>query len=204
VVDTRQKIIVATGNSDKLKEIREIFHDLPCTLWSMREYWKAIIELEENGTSFRENARIKADWVHKHSFLWALADDSGLVVDALDGAPGVRSARFAGAHGDSDANNCKLLSLLGKTPPGQRTARFVCSVALRISAAVVLEAEGTCDGMIIDALRGKAGFGYDPLFVPDGFDRTFAELTNEDKNRISHRGKALAKLKEKLYDYIAG
>jgi XTP/dITP diphosphohydrolase len=201
---SQQKIIVATGNNGKLQEIREILHGIPCSLVSMREYWKAVIDIEENGLTFLENARIKADWVYKHSFNWALADDSGLEVDALGGAPGVRSARFAGVHGDTPANNRKLLSLLHDVPSAKRTARFVCSIVLRISDTAVIETNGICRGTIIDTSCGSGGFGYDPLFVPDGFDKTFAELTNDEKHRISHRGKALLMLKEKLNDFFAG
>lgn len=195
-------IIVATGNSGKMDEIREILHDLPCQLVSMREYWKAIVEIDENGKTFMENAHIKAAWVHKHSFKWALADDSGLVVDALDGAPGIYSARFAGAHGDTAANNHKLLGLLAGVPAEKRTARFVCAVTLYLGNSVVLEAEGVCNGRIIESLQGSGGFGYDPLFIPDGYDTTFAELDSEEKHRISHRGKALRELRRLMHEHI--
>jgi len=186
-----------------MKEIIELMGDLPVRVQSMRDYWKAVIDIEENGSTFIENARIKADWVFNHSEReWALADDSGLVVDALDGAPGVRSARFAGEHGDTAANNRKLLSLLQDVEPQRRTARFVCAAVLRINADILLTAEEACSGRIIDDARGGEGFGYDPLFIPDGYDRTFAELSPEVKNGISHRGKALGRIKELLNEYI--
>lgn len=196
-----KKIIVASGNEGKLIELRAILDDLPYTLVSMREFWKAHIEIDENGSTFNENARIKADWVHKHSLLWALADDSGLMVDALGGAPGVHSARFAGSHGDTAANNRKLVSLIKDIPVNKRKARFVCSVVLRISESLIVEAEGVCKGHLLDEPHGTGGFGYDPLFVPDGFNRTFAEMTDGEKNAISHRGRAMMLLKEKLNEY---
>jgi XTP/dITP diphosphohydrolase len=200
----QRRIIVATGNHGKFREISELFTDIPCRLIAMREYWKTDPPIEENGATFFENARIKADWVYHHSSLWSLADDSGLMVDALGGEPGVRSARYAGEQGNTEANNMKLLKALEGTVPSERKARFACSVVLRIDATTILHAQGYCEGRIIEAPRGSGGFGYDPLFVPEGFDRTFAELTGEEKHRISHRGKALRSLKEQLYGYIAG
>ena len=195
------KIIVATGNSGKLREIRDIFIDFPGTLISMKEFWKDIPEIEETGDTFFENACIKANWVFEHSTCWALADDSGLVVDALGGAPGVKSARFAGIQGNTEANNVKLLYALSDIEPENRTARFVCSVVLRVDKETLLQAEGTCEGTIIDTLRGSGGFGYDPLFIPTGYSKTFAELTGDEKHRISHRGKALRTLRKQLYEY---
>ena len=195
------KIIVATGNSGKLQEIRDIFIDFPGTLISMKEFWKDIPEIEETGDTFFDNACIKADWVYEHSTCWALADDSGLVVDALGGAPGVKSARFAGIQGNTEANNVKLLYALSDMEPENRTARFVCSVVLRVDKETLLQAEGTCEGTIIDTLRGNGGFGYDPLFIPTGYSKTFAELTGDEKHRISHRGKALRTLRKQLYEY---
>ena len=197
-----RRIIVATGNSGKLREIAELYADLPCRLVSMREFWNADFDIEENGGTFYENACIKADWVYRVSNIWSLADDSGLSVDALGGAPGVRSARFAGEPGDTAANNRKLLEMLGRIPPEERTARFTCCAVLRIDAQTLLHAEAHCEGHIIGEARGGGGFGYDPLFVPDGFDRTFAELSSEEKHRISHRGKAMRQLREKLRDYL--
>ena len=197
----QRQIVVATGNSGKFNEICEIFVGLPFCLLPMGNYWNPLPRIEENGTTFRENARIKADWVFEHSSLWALADDSGLIVDALGGAPGVRSARYAGTHADAAANNTKLLSELYNVVAPDRTARFACSVVLRIDEATLLYADGYCEGRIIETPRGSAGFGYDPLFIPEGFDRTFAELTGEEKHGISHRGKALKSLKEQLDGY---
>lgn len=199
-----KKVIIATGNSGKLGEIREIFEDLPLQLQTMREFWDPLPHIEENGTTFAENARIKADWVFGQTGIWSLGDDSGLVVDALGGAPGIRSARFAGDGADMEANKAKLLNDLAGTAPEQRTARFICSVALRIDASTLLTSDGVCEGKIISTPRGDGGFGYDPLFVPRGFAATFAELTSAEKHGISHRGRALRKLKELLNEYIFG
>ena len=197
----KQKIIVATGNNNKLHEIRTILSDCRYLLVSMKDFWGSIPVIEENGSTFFENACIKADWVYYKSACWALADDSGLVVDALNGAPGVKSARYAGEHGGTEENRKKLLLALKGVPEQDRLARFVCSAVIRIDKETVLHVEETCEGRIIDYMRGNGGFGYDPLFIPDGFDRTFAELSDEEKNVISHRGKAIQKLKEVLYDH---
>ncbi|MBN1575131.1 MAG: RdgB/HAM1 family non-canonical purine NTP pyrophosphatase [Chitinispirillaceae bacterium] len=198
-----RRIIMATGNSGKLREISDLFADMPCQLISMRDWRKPLPSIEENGSTFFENACIKADWVFRESSEWSLADDSGLMVDALGGGPGVTSARFAGEQGNAEANNAKLLKALEGVAQRLRTARFACSVVLRIDEATLLHADGYCEGRIIERPRGSGGFGYDPLFVPDGFNRTFAELTGEEKHRISHRGKALKALKEQIYDYFA-
>lgn len=200
---SHHEIVVATGNKGKLAEIKELFSGLSVRLSSLQDYWNPIPVIEEDGATFYENACIKADWTWRHASKWALADDSGLVVDALDGEPGVRSARFAGIQGDTSANNSKLLQMMRGIAEPLRTARFVCSIVLRIDSDTLLSAEGRCEGRIITTSRGTAGFGYDPLFVPNGFDRTFAELSHEDKNRISHRGHALRILKERLHDFIA-
>lgn len=197
-----KRIIVATGNKGKMREIDELFRDSGIPLVSMRDFWRATIDIEECGASFMENAKIKADWVFNHSQQCALADDSGLMVDALDGAPGVHSARFAGGHGDTAANNWKLLTLLESVPPEKRTARFVCAMVLRLNNDILLTAEGVCNGTIILNPRGSEGFGYDPLFIPDGYQLTFAELSGEIKNVISHRGKALMRIREVLNEYI--
>jgi len=200
---SHREIVVATGNTDKLVEIKELYSDLPVLLTSLRDYWNPIPVIEEDGATFYENASIKADWTWKHASKWALAEDSGLVVDALDGEPGVRSARFAGIQCDTSANNSKLLEMMRGIAEPLRTARFICCVVVRIDQNTLLSAEGRCEGRIINTPRGAAGFGYDPLFVPNGFDKTFAELSHEDKNRISHRGHALRILKERLHDFIA-
>ncbi|MCX7727268.1 MAG: XTP/dITP diphosphatase [Chitinispirillaceae bacterium] len=197
-----EKIVVATGNKGKLQEIKTILKDLPCNLLSLQEIFKEIPKIEETGTTFRENALLKADWTFKNTGLSSLADDSGLMVDALNGAPGVISAHFAGVHGNDKANNLKLLKLLENIPLEKRSAKFVCVLILRIDQNTIIEAEGYCKGKIVDIPRGNRGFGYDPLFLPDGYTQTFGEMSEEEKNLISHRARALRKLVEKLSEYV--
>ena len=192
-------IIVATGNQGKLREIKEILHDLPYSLTSLRDHWDPMPEIPETGDTFLENARQKAAWVFERRGLWALADDSGLEVDALDGAPGVKSARYAGPGGNSSENNRKLLEELKGVPLPDRTARFKCVIVLMTASDAYYSAEGVCEGRLITMPAGSDGFGYDPLFVPDGFSKTFAELGPLEKNAISHRGKALAKVRRYLH-----
>jgi len=193
-----KKIIVATGNMGKLKEIREILADTPVELVSMGEIWNPIPEIEENGSTFFENAMIKASWVYEKTGIWSLADDSGLEVDFLNGEPGVYSARYAGIQGDYKANNLKLLDSLHNVPSEKRTARFRCVMVIKTSPDSYISAEGTCEGHIGFRLRGSEGFGYDPLFFPGDEKLTFAEIPSVMKNTISHRGRALINLREKL------
>jgi XTP/dITP diphosphohydrolase len=195
-------IIVATGNLGKLREIGQILSGLPVVLTSLRDHWSPVPDIPEDGETFQENAYAKADWVFSRKHVWTLADDSGLEVDALSGAPGVRSARYAG-EGCSDADNvAKLLGILREMPLERRTARFRCVMVLRTGSDSSIVAEGTCEGTIGFEARGTDGFGYDPLFVPDGFDKTFAQLDSSAKNAISHRGKALAQLKARLLSVL--
>jgi XTP/dITP diphosphohydrolase len=198
-----KRIIVATGNPGKMKEFREILADLPIELHSLIDHWNPLPVIEETGLTFYENARIKADWVFEKTGTWALADDSGLEVDALGAAPGVQSARYAGVHANGRENNRKLLEMLRDVPEAQRTARFRCVLVLRTGLRTYLTAEGVCDGTIIDTPRGIGGFGYDPLFIPSGYQMTFAELDSSEKNRISHRAKALRALRGELHDLTA-
>lgn len=149
-----------------------------------------IPEVEETGTTFAENAALKAVTVSRYAGGLALADDSGLEVDALGGAPGVRSARFAGEKATDLENLLLLLQKLQGEP--RRTARFRCVIAIACDGKLVTTFDGACEGRIIDAPRGKDGFGYDPVFVPEGLEQTFAELPGEVKNGMSHRGKAMA------------
>ncbi|MCL2219022.1 MAG: RdgB/HAM1 family non-canonical purine NTP pyrophosphatase [Chitinispirillia bacterium] len=189
------EIIIATGNAGKVKEFREMFAGLDIAVSSLADHWNPVPDIAETGSTFYDNAKIKADWVYGNtSGVWALADDSGLEVDALGGAPGVISARYSGNGATASRNNEKLLHELRDVPEGRRTARFKCVLVLRTGADTYLTAEGTCEGRIIDKIAGDRGFGYDPLFIPDGFDKTFAQIDSEDKNRISHRGVALKKL----------
>lgn len=190
------KILVATGNKGKLKEIREILEDIE--IIGMRDIGIEI-EVEENGKTFQENAYIKASEIAKLTDMPVLADDSGLCVDVLDGAPGVFSARFAGENATDDENTEKLLSLLKDVPEEKRTARFVCSICLCFPDGRKIEtfASGS-EGIIIDEKRGENGFGYDPVFFALDMNKTYAEMTMEEKNLVSHRKAALALLSQKL------
>lgn len=184
------RLLVATRNQHKLEEMRAILHLPGVELIGADEVVGLPEDIVEDADSFADNALLKARALCVASGLWTLADDSGLEVDALDGAPGVHSARYAGEPSDTTANNAKLLrELTGKT---HRSARFRCALALVAPDGHVWTVEGRCEGHIAHAPAGRDGFGYDPLFVPHGFTQTFAELSAEEKNRISHRGAALA------------
>jgi XTP/dITP diphosphohydrolase len=191
------KLVVATRNRGKVEEIREILSDLPIQVYSLENFPDAP-EVEEDGDTFEENASKKASVIARYTGLPTIADDSGLQVDALNGEPGVRSARFAGKGASDAERNAKLLSLLRGIPYPERTARFVCVVALARPGERPSLFRGECQGYITDRPRGKSGFGYDPLFLVPEYGRTFAELGPRIKNRISHRAKALGKLKEFL------
>jgi XTP/dITP diphosphohydrolase len=192
-----QKIIIATGNAGKVKEFRDMFSDVGpgYSVASLADCFNPLPDIEESGATFYENAKIKADWVYRRvAGVWALADDSGLEVDALDGAPGVLSARYGGEGANAARNNLKLMNELRGVPERKRTARFKCVLVLRMGIDRYLSAEGVCEGRIGERTAGDKGFGYDPLFIPLGFDRTMAQLEPEEKNRISHRGAALRNL----------
>ncbi|MBT3296264.1 MAG: RdgB/HAM1 family non-canonical purine NTP pyrophosphatase [Verrucomicrobia bacterium] len=183
------QLIIATGNLHKLKEIREIFSSPGLVLVGL-DGVPGAPEVEEDRDTFESNAIKKAATLAAFSGAWTMADDSGLEVDALGGAPGIYSARYAGEPADYAANNVKLLrELSGDTT---RSARFRCVIALCTPAGAVRTVEGCCEGRIATAERGIGGFGYDPLFIPEGHATTFAEMTAEAKNAISHRGRALA------------
>jgi XTP/dITP diphosphohydrolase len=192
------KLVLASGNAGKLIEIRDVLADLPIELIAQSEL--GIDDAEETGSTFVENAIIKARHAARASGLPALADDSGICVDALGGAPGLISARYAGRHGDSAANNAKLLDALGDTAESSRGAHFFCVLVLLRSAddPVPLIAEGRWHGRILNAPRGTQGFGYDPVFFDPERNAVAAELDPAKKNRISHRGQALARLRELL------
>ena len=183
------KLLVGTRNQHKLEEIRAILALPGLELVGAEEYGD-LPDVVEDGDTFEANAIKKAATLAAETGLWTLADDSGLEVDALDGAPGVYSARYAGEPADYAANNAKLVEALRGRD--DRSARFRCVVALCSPGGVSETVDGRCEGHIIEIGRGAEGFGYDPLFVPDGGSLTFAEMAAEDKNRISHRGRALA------------
>ena len=186
------KLLFATRNRGKIRELEALVAPLGFTVVSLADY--DVPSVEEDAPTFAGNAEKKARAALAATGVATLADDSGLEVDALGGAPGVRSARFSGDHDDA-ANNAALLAALAGVPDAQRTARFRCVLALVDSAAPPRFAEGICTGRIAHAPRGENGFGYDPLFVVDGMDgRTMAELAPGEKNAISHRGRALRAL----------
>lgn len=195
------KIVLATRNSGKIMEISTLLQDLHLEMCSVKAF-PDIAEIQENGSTFQENSLLKARSVFETTHLPALADDSGLEVFALGKKPGVFSARYAGEHATYDDNNKKLLSELQGVPAEKRQAQFRC-VATFIADGVVKVAEGICSGRIIAAPRGTGGFGYDPIFVPDGYDNTFAELPAAVKNRLSHRARALQTMKLFLRQYFS-
>ncbi len=193
-----KEIVIASKNLGKIREFKSILEPLGFTVYSISDF-PEIDEIEETGTSFKENALIKARTVAEKTGLISLADDSGLEVEALDGKPGIYSARFAGENASDQDNNQKLLLELKNIKKEARKAKYVSALALfnpeKMEAEIV---EGTCDGIILEEYRGDGGFGYDPLFYLESLDKTFAEIPIEIKNRISHRGKALESLKKVL------
>lgn len=198
---TPQKLILATRNSNKVREIKQILRDFPLEICTIADFGE-LPEVEEDGDTFEANALKKAVSIAAASRCLALADDSGLMVDAIGGKPGVYSARFAGEPTDDAANNRKLLGMLADVPEKERGAQFVCTVALASPDGRTATVSGVCPGKIAQELHGTGGFGYDPLFVPEGYDASFAELGADVKNRISHRGRALARLPEILEDFL--
>lgn len=199
-LDPASTVVVATGNMYKLVEIEDILSGvLPGVRFVALGQLGEFPDPEETGSTFLENALIKAEAAVEETGLSAIADDSGLVVDALDGEPGVYSARYAGVHGDDAANNAKLLEKLAGVPDGERAARFMSVIALVDASGAVLTGEGACEGVIGHEGRGEHGFGYDPLFLPnDTPGLTMAELEPAQKNAISHRFHALQDLARQI------
>lgn len=185
------KLVLATNNKGKVREMSEILAPYEIEVISLDAFLN-IGDIEEDGDTFRENAVKKASITCERTGLMSLADDSGLEVDHLGGAPGIHSARFAGEEKNDEANNTKLLHLLAEVPAERRTARFRCVVAVAVPGGWVYTAEGTCEGVIAGEPRGDGGFGYDPLFYLPEYGKTFAELDPGTKNKISHRAHALA------------
>ncbi len=190
-------VILATKNRHKVRELSRLVRSVQVRFLPM-DLFRGIAAARETGATFRRNAEKKARVVSRQTILPVLAEDSGIEVRALGGRPGVRSARFAGFSQDDKANNDKLLRLMAPVPPSRRQARFVCCMALAIGGKVVRVFEGSCPGVIAPGLAGKAGFGYDPLFVPCGCRKTMAQLGSAVKDRISHRAKAAVKLEKWL------
>lgn len=205
-----RRIVLATKNPGKVREIGQVLASLGVEVVSL-DSLERIEEPEENGDTFAENARDKAMYYARATGLWCLADDSGLVVDALGGAPGVYSARYAAERCDGDAgretidraNNDKLLDALADMPDEKRLARFVCSLAMADGEAVLLESSGTIEGRIRRQPVGENGFGYDPLFFVPSLNKTTAQLSADEKNAVSHRGQAVRQFAAKLKKHLA-
>lgn len=193
--------VIATHNAHKLLEIQRILEPLGITAVTDRELGMTLPEVEETGTTFAENAYLKAASACAYTSLPAIADDSGLVVDALGGAPGVYSARYGGENATDEDRVVKLLGELEHVPAAQRTARFVSAVCCVFPHGDVLRAEGTVEGTIAFAPAGENGFGYDPIFLYG--DRTTAQMSAAEKDAISHRGRALTAFSEALREYLA-
>lgn len=192
-----KEIIVATKNRGKARDFIGMFERLGLTVKTLNDY-EEIEDVEETGTTFEENAVIKAETVAKRLGRIVIADDSGLIVDALNGEPGIYSARYAGEQKDDEENIDKVLQKLKGVPDNERTARYYCALALAFPDGRTKTVNGTCEGVILYERRGNNGFGYDPIFYMSELDKTMAEITLEEKNQISHRAKAMRKLKDIL------
>lgn len=196
------EFVIASSNKHKIEEIQAILSKHNIKLLSLAELGLEGLEVEENGTTFEENAMIKAKEVMKITGKVAIADDSGLVVDALDGAPGIYSARYSGEGADDHSNNKLLKQNLMEVPFDDRTARFVSVIALSFPDGREGSYKGICEGTIGFNEIGEFGFGYDPLFIPEKYEKTFAQMTSEEKNKISHRSRALKVMSKKLSDIL--
>jgi XTP/dITP diphosphohydrolase len=202
---TRASLVLATRNPGKLAELRRILAASQVGVDAVSlDGFPGMPEVAETGATFAENALLKARAVAAHTRLPAVADDSGLCADALNGMPGVLSARWAGHHGDDEANLRLLLAQLTDVPPPRRGAHFACAAALVLPAGAEHVTEGTVHGWLTDAPRGTNGFGYDPIFVPEGRDLTTAEMSAEEKDAISHRGKAFRALAPVIAAVLGG
>lgn len=202
------KIIFATGNQDKMREIREILGGLNMEIISMKEAG-INMEIEENGATFTENARIKATAVaqelqdgNRQADVIVLADDSGLEVDYLNKEPGIYSARYLGKDTSYAVKNAKIIERLHGVPDEERTARFVCAIAAVLPDGTILSTSRSMEGIIAHEILGENGFGYDPIFFLPEYGKTSAELTEQEKNEISHRGKALRAMEQMLRERI--
>jgi len=195
------RLLLATNNRHKIKELRVLLQDLDIQIVTLDEL-ENVPELIEDGSTFLENALKKARTAHTHAGIPTLADDSGLEVFYLNGRPGVRSARYSGEGSTDEINNAKLLAEMRGVPPRRRHAQFVATLAL-VGDGFEDIARGVCEGTLAESPRGTNGFGYDPIFIPFGYQRTYAELSDEEKNSISHRSRALHLMKSVLRSRIA-
>ena len=189
------EIVLATRNQDKIREIKKMLNGIDARLLSLDDF-PGCPEVKEDGETLEANAKKKAVVVSQYTKKLSLAEDTGLEVEALSGAPGIHSARFAGDNCTYEDNNKKLLKLMEKLSLGERRAKFRCVAALAKPDGEVVTCEGVCEGIIAFEMKGESGFGYDPLFLLPEYGKTFAELGEEMKNKISHRARALGKIKE--------
>ncbi len=196
-----QTIVVATQNKDKCREIQSLLKDIKVRVMSLQDF-PTSAKVVEDGATFEDNAEKKARVYSKRTRSLCIADDSGLMVNALKGEPGVYSARYAGKGCSYEDNNRKVLGALARTPWPKRTAKFVSVVSIYNNGIKIKTVRGECVGRIGFMLKGENGFGYDPIFIPKGSPKTYAELSSKDKNRISHRGRALRKAKIALARYL--
>lgn len=200
-----KQVVIATKNAGKVREFEQLFGKFDLEVKSLYDY-ADVEEAEETGDTFEENAIIKAESLSKQIQQIVIADDSGLIVDALNGKPGVRSARYAGKEKDDEANMQKVLQGMENVPEEKRAARFYCALAVAFpeedKKTVIVN--GTCEGKILEHKRGDKGFGYDPIFYVEEFKRSMAELSSEEKNKVSHRGRALRKLEQKIPAWFLG
>jgi len=196
-----RQLVIATGNAGKLREFNHLLEPLGIPLISLHQF-SATSEPDETGTTFAENAAIKASSYALHTGEWVIADDSGLEIDHLGGAPGVHSARFAGASSSYEEKTRSILQKLNGVNPQNRGARFVSVIVLaEPGGKIAFNVEGSCEGSIGFEPRGGHGFGYDPIFIPTGFDRTFGEMSDDEKSLLSHRGKAAKAFIRQMLDF---
>jgi len=196
------QIIIDTKNKGKVAEFQELFKKYDMETISLLDLPDNKEDVEETGETFEENARLKAEQISSILNAPVLADDSGLIIDALDGCPGVFSARYAGLEKNDQDNNNKVLNELKGIPVENRAARFICVLAVARPGKATFFVTGKCEGFIALSESGSNGFGYDPIFIPEGYEETMAEISAEEKNEISHRGQAIKELDEWLKKYI--
>lgn len=197
-----KKIVIATKNQGKVREMREALSHLPVEVVSLKEFGE-LPDAVEDGTTFAENARIKAEFYREKTGCACVADDSGLEVEVLGGAPGIHSARFAGFHADDATNNQKLLEELQKAGVKESPADYRCALVFADTDGTVFTSEGRCDGIVRMVPRGENGFGYDPYFYTKDYPgRTMAEISFAEKDKISHRGRALREMVRRLEEYL--
>lgn len=197
-----KQILIATKNKGKAEEFKAFFSGYGIRAHSLLDQEETLPDIEETGNTFKENAALKAEKMADILSIPVLSDDSGLMIDALDGKPGIFSARYAGDRKDDDANMEKVLDELIDVPEDKRTARFICVLAVAIPGEETIFRTGYCEGRIAFFKKGTNGFGYDPIFVPKGYDVTMAELSSEEKNQISHRKQAIDQLEDWIENEI--